>query len=94
MNEATSALDPPGGYQLDIQRLISRGRTKGTLTMEEIVLVLPSAALRADLAEADRRRGEARGVGPAPMRPEEPGLVRKALVLRTIEALKPPRQRP
>ena len=37
MTEATPALDPSGDYQVDLQRLIARGRTKGTLTMEEVV---------------------------------------------------------
>src|SRR5688572_969418 len=62
MNEATPALDPSGGYQVDLQRLIKRGRTKGTLTMEEIVLVLRTVELTTEVIEDVRARLSAEGI--------------------------------
>src|SRR5688572_7850274 len=62
MNEATSALDPPGGYQVDLQRLIRRGRVKGTLTMEEVVLVLRTVELTTEVIEDVRTRLTAEGI--------------------------------
>jgi RNA polymerase primary sigma factor len=62
MNEATPALDPSGGYQVDLQRLITRGRTKGTLTMEEVVLVLRTVELTTEVIESVRARLREEGI--------------------------------
>src|SRR5688572_15316341 len=62
MTEARPALDPSGGYQVDLQRLIARGRTKGTLTMEEVVLVLRTVELTTEVIESVRTRLSAEGI--------------------------------
>src|SRR5688572_8641194 len=62
MTEATPALDPSGGYQVDLQRLIARGRTKGTLTMEEVVLVLRTVELTTEVIESVRSRLRDEGI--------------------------------
>ncbi len=56
MTDATPAIDPSGDYQVDLQRLIQRGRSKGTLTMEEVVLVLRTVELTTEVIEAVRTR--------------------------------------
>ncbi|MET0902009.1 MAG: RNA polymerase sigma factor RpoD [Acidimicrobiales bacterium] len=62
MTDATPALDPSGGYQVDLQRLIERGRLTGTVTMEQVVHVLRHVELTTEVIEAVRARLDAEGV--------------------------------
>jgi RNA polymerase primary sigma factor len=62
MTDATPALDPTGGFQVDLQRLIARGRTKGTLTMEEVVLVLRTVELTTEVIATVRDQLHAAGI--------------------------------
>jgi RNA polymerase primary sigma factor len=62
MTDATPALDPSGGSEADLQRLVERGRSKGTLTMEEVVLVLSTVELTTEVIEGVRARLAAEGI--------------------------------
>jgi RNA polymerase primary sigma factor len=62
MTDATSALDPSGDYQVDLQRLIQRGRAKGILTMEEVVHVLRNVVLSTEVIESVRTQLGAEGI--------------------------------
>jgi RNA polymerase primary sigma factor len=62
MTDATPTLDPWGGAEDDLQRLISRGRTKGSLTMEEVVVVLRTVELTAEVIDQVRARFAAEGI--------------------------------
>src|SRR5262245_43615790 len=62
MTDATPAIDLSGDQQVDLQRLIQRGRSKGTLTMEEVVLVLRTVELTTEVIEAVRAQLSAEGI--------------------------------
>jgi RNA polymerase primary sigma factor len=62
MTEATPALDPWGGSEDDLQRLVARGRSKGVLTMEEVVNVFRKAELTTEFIEGVRARLTAAGI--------------------------------
>ena len=62
MTDATPALDPLGGYELDLQRLIKRCQAKGTVTMEEVVLVLDHVELTPDVIERVKARLTSEGL--------------------------------
>jgi RNA polymerase primary sigma factor len=62
MNEATPTLDPSGGSEDDLRKLVDRGKSKGILTMEEVVMVLRTVELTTDVIEGVRARLAAEGI--------------------------------
>jgi RNA polymerase primary sigma factor len=62
MTDAKPALEPSGGTEADLQRLVARGRARGTLTQEEVVDVLPNVVLTTDFLADLRDRLAAEGI--------------------------------
>ncbi len=54
MTEATPTLNPLGGSEDDLRKLVLRGRSKGSLTMDEVVLALRSVELTTEVIEGVR----------------------------------------
>jgi len=62
MTEATPTLNPWGGSEDDLRRLVDRGKSKGSLTMDEVVLVLRTVELTTEVIEGVRARLSAEGI--------------------------------
>ena len=62
MTEATPTLNPWGGSEDDLRKLVARGRSKGSLTMHEVVDALPPVELTAEVIEAIRAPIAAAGI--------------------------------
>ncbi len=62
MTEARPTLNPWGGSEEDLRKLVLRGRANGSLTMDEVVLALPLVELTTEVIEAVRATFEAEGI--------------------------------
>ena len=62
MTEATPTLNPWGGSDADLRRLVDRGKSKGSLTMDEVVLVLRAVELTTEVIEGVRGLLSAEGI--------------------------------
>ncbi len=62
MSEATPTIFPWGVPEDDLLRLVAAGRLKGSLTMDDVVLVLRQVELTTEVIEGVRARLEAEGI--------------------------------
>ncbi len=62
MTEARPMLNPWGGSEEDLRKLVLRGRANGSLTMDEVVLALPLVELTTEVIEAVRATFVAEGI--------------------------------
>jgi RNA polymerase primary sigma factor len=62
MTDATPTLNPLGGSEDDLRKLIDRGKSKGMLTMDEVVLALRTVELTTEVIEGVRGRLLAEGI--------------------------------
>ncbi len=62
MTEATPTLHPWGDSENDLRELVDRGKSKGSLTMDEVVLALRAVELTAEVIEGVRARFIAEGI--------------------------------
>jgi len=62
MTDATPALPMWGVPEADLQVLVTRGRLRGVLTMDEVVDVLRTVELTAEVIESVRARLAAHGI--------------------------------
>jgi len=62
MTEATPTFNPWGGSEGDLRRLVDWGKSKGKLTMDEVVLALRTVELTTEVIEGVRERLSAEGI--------------------------------
>jgi RNA polymerase primary sigma factor len=62
MTDATPTLNPLGGSEGDLRKLIDRGKSKGVLTMDEVVLALRTVELTTEVIEGVRGLLSAEGI--------------------------------
>jgi len=62
MTEAMPTLNPWGGSENDLRKLVVRGKSTGSLTMDEVVLALRAVELTAEVIEGVRARLVAEGI--------------------------------
>jgi len=62
MTEATPTLNPWGDSEHDLRKLVERGKAKGSLTMDEVVLALRTVELTAEVIDGVRALFVAEGI--------------------------------